>query len=256
MENLSFGGFGGSRLMQDPLGYLESLNRIVKLILTMYLGLLSIGLLASIVEIEMAFVTIMESSLDIPLIMIAGGITIFWILYYGVERVQWLGDLHFWLDKQFFGFLGRANEAIFLTLLQSLDPTEWGVAKRLGAPNREEIAQSIFSALVRERRLFSTLHLSGLFRYWLWYWALNYGTFAFSMLTLCAFAVAIANPEPIMRDLVMGYWAAAMGHLLAAVGLGYWIVFMTKKVTTRLIKSHCAEIAAIFRQHVASRTGT
>jgi hypothetical protein len=235
--------------------YFENLERTIKIALAVYLFLFVAGtaLLAlggSRMLAEYAF-----SSPSHGALLAAIALGLYALAAVRIRKVHWIGELHIWLDRKFFGFLFRSNEIIFQTLLFALKPAERDAADELAPDERERIAEAIFSQLAGNNHLFPTLLRSGIFRLWIWYWVTNYGTAIFSALTIVAFPVILLSTAAAAKTVFAAFWVLALGHLFMGLWLGGRLLRMTKDVAEDIVKSYSAEIAAILRAHLGSLRG-
>ncbi len=222
---------------QKHFDYFESLERTIKIALAVYVFFLLAGslLLAATGAPELASALLGEPW------MTAAGAAVFLGIYalaaYRLGRVSWIGDLHVWLDRKFFGFLLRSNETIFRTLLSALPPGERDAAFALPAEARERMAETIFAKLAGNTHLFPTLLRSGIFQYWIWYWVTNYGTAIFSLLTILTFPFVLAGTGSAARGVFGAFWALAIVHLGMGLWLGNRILRMTREVSESIVSS-------------------
>lgn len=232
--------------------YLKNLERTIKVGLTSYLVLLVVGLTSIIVGPQEIGLYLRDDEWMVIGILLGGTGILYGILYQGAAKIKWIGGVHFWLDQKFFGFLLRSNDVIFRALILSLDPGDWAIANTFSASKRVSVTQSIFSQLTGEERLFGTLMGSGIFRYWILYWVINYGTFAFSVLTLGAFLLVLRGSDPFAKTLFTVSWVVSLIHLASTIMLGNRLVRMTSAVAETIARSYGPEIAAMFRIHLSS----
>ena len=172
--------------------YFENLEKTIKVALAIYVFCFLLGALTLAVGSSEALLSSAKAS---PLPMALSGVALLgaYLLLRKINKVHWIGELHIWLDRKFFGFLSRSNEIIFQTLLFALKPAERDRAYELDPRDRESIAETIFSKRAGNNHLFPTLLRSGIFRFWIWYWVANYGTAIFSLLTVVAFPVFVCT---------------------------------------------------------------
>ena len=92
--------------------YFENLEKTIKVALAIYVFLLLCGAVALAVGSSQALLSYAEKS---PLSMASlGGAAIiaYVVALRNINKVHWIGELHIWLDRKFFGFLSRSNEII------------------------------------------------------------------------------------------------------------------------------------------------
>ena len=174
----------------------------------------------------------------------------FWGIYWSTSRIQWLGEIHIWLDKILFGFLKKSNTIIFDGLIVALPQEERETAVNIGTGEQGLLAQSIFSQLAKDNQLFATLLQSGIFRYWIWYWIMIYGTFLSSSLTAGSFFNILLGSDPGGKTLFSIFWILALLHLAVTLLLGFFLLRMTKQTVNSMVLSHQNEIASILRANI------
>ena len=232
--------------------YFENLEKTIKVALAIYVLLLLLGVAALAIGSSPTTLSFAAHS-PYPMVLLGGCLLgSYALLLRRIRKVQWIGELHIWLDQKFFGFLSRSNEIIFRTLLFALRPAERDQAFELSPRNREGMAETIFSKLASNNHLFPTLLRSGIFRFWIWYWVTNYGTAIFSLLTVAAFPVFVVGALAFTKTVFAVFWGMALAHLFAGLWLGYRLLRMTKEVSEDIVKSYSSEIAAILRAQLAS----
>jgi len=161
--------------------YFSSLERTIKIALAGYFVLLSGGLVLIFSGVEKAGNLLVKVPYY-PLVLPAGLGLLFWAMYGIVSTTHRLAALHIWLDERFFGFLEKSNEIIFQAMVRVLESGEQSFARDLGTEERYSMIRSVFSRLADNLRLFDSLMESGIFRFWIWYWVMNYGVFTFTVL--------------------------------------------------------------------------
>ena len=185
---------------------------------------------------------------------IGGGViafgAVFWGIYWSTGRIHWLSEIHIWLDKILFGFLKKSNTIIFDGLIVALPPDEREMAVNIGTGEQGLLAQSIFSQLAKDSQLFATLLQSGIFRYWIWYWIMIYGTFLSSILTAGSFFNILLGSDPGGKTLFSIFWILAFLHLAATLLLGFFLLRMTKQTVDSMVISHQNEIESILRANI------
>jgi hypothetical protein len=230
--------------------YFSSLEKTIKIALAFYLLVLLIGSALLIAGVGPAWRTlrgISDGAFYASLLALVG----FTGLYTVVSRIHWLGELHIWLDRRFFGFLEKSNDIIFQAVVRVLESDEQSTAKDLGSDERYSMIHSVFLRLAENFRLFDELMESGIFRAWIWYWVLNYGTFTFSILTLGAFITMLAGGDPQARTLFTVCWSAALVHLGVNIVLGNYLTRMTRKVSESIVLTYKPQITSMLRESFA-----
>jgi hypothetical protein len=231
--------------------YFENLERTIKIALAVYVFFLLAGISLLALAGLPPFAAYATGSLRQGAFLAALFLACYAFLSFRITKISWVGELHIWLDRKFFGFLFRSNEIIFRTLLFTLRPEERDRAYELAPEARERIAETIFSKLAGNTHLFPTLLRSGIFQYWIWYWVTNYGTAIFSLLTVVSFPVILASAAPVTKGLFGAFWTLALVHLLVGLVLGNRLMRMTKEVSQDIVQSYAGEIAAILRAQLA-----
>lgn len=225
----------------------SSLERTIKFALAFYLLVLIVGIAGTVAGWGYLFDTIagipdwgMYAGL-----VVAGG---FAGIYGLVSSVHGLGELHIWLDRRMFGFLERSNEIIFQEVVRALEPGVQHQARDLAAEQRYSIVQSVFTRLAGNRPLFEALMESGIFRTWIWYWVMNYGTFTFTILTAAGFAAMLGGSGPVARTFFTICWGGALLHVGANLLLGHHLTRMTKRVSEEIVRSQRPRIVTLMRE--------
>jgi hypothetical protein len=226
--------------------YFENLEKKIKSALAIYLVLFVIGSIATILGIRnvIAFAQLHTT-------LFAATASVFVIFAFGsllsvIGKIDWLGELHIRLDKQFFGFLERSNDTIFRTLISVLTPQERRHFQSLPSEKKGTIAQSIFSQLSDDNNyLFNKLMNSGIFQNWIWYWISIYGTFAFTLLTVSSFAAAWRELASFSKPLFTLVWILALTHLFVSIFIGKFLVNKTKKTVQAIVDVHQMDISNV-----------
>lgn len=228
--------------------YFENLEKTIKMGLALYLTLFLSGLVVELVGLPILAPLFGSPPRVAGLAAAVGGIL--YGFYQGISKIDWLGELHIRLDRRLFGFLNRSNEIIYSELLASLEPDERPVARSLGPDVRGPLAKSIFSRLANDDKLFGQLLQSGIFRTWIWYWLMIYGTVFFTSLTVLAFAFVILSHGDLTKPLFAANWVLALLHLFACLILGRTLMHMTRKTVRAIVASHAGEIASMLRANI------
>jgi len=233
--------------------YFESLEKTIKIAFALYLTLLVGGATIIILGIDTFLDLVRSGNLEV---LIYGGFTslgLYFLLFYGVGKISWLGDLHVWLDKEFFGFLAKSNETIFQSLTYALDPDEQHAMRNFDPTKKDSIAQSIFSHLSNHDQLFQTLLSSGIFRLWIWYWILIYGTFTFTILSIITFLVVATGVDMYAMPVFTANWVLALTHLVFNLLLGFYLIRLTKQAVDNIVRFHHNEITSLLRENITKQ---
>lgn len=226
--------------------YFSSLERTIKIALAAYISALFGGILFLSVGPTQA--GILLAGLRYPALMVtAAFLTFSGVTYLIVSRVHRLSELHIWLDQRFFGFLDKSNDIIFQALVRVLESRDRSLPEDLGTEERYSLIRSIFSQLADNYRLFDTLMESGIFRYWIWYWVMNYGTFTFTILTIGSAVVVFTGGDPGGRALFTVCWISALAHLAVNLTLGNLLTRLTRSVSESIILTYKPQITAMLR---------
>jgi hypothetical protein len=232
--------------------YFSSLERTIKIALAVYIVLLAAGILLLAVGLVPGWTYIAEFpygavAWPLAVLLSMGG------MYLVVSWVHWLGALHIWLDQRFFGYLDRSNEIIFQALVKVIGSGDDTFARGMEAETRYEMIRSIFSRLAENFRLFDSLMESGIFRFWIWYWVMNYGTFTFTILTIAGSISLFSGAEPGVRTFFTICWISALAHLAANLTLGNLLTRLTRSVSESIILTYKPQILQMLRDSVANR---
>lgn len=230
--------------------YFSSLEKTIKVALALYLMLAITGcglLLAGVGTAWNAFRGVTDGAFYAALLSVVA----FTGIYAAVSRIHWLGELHIWLDRRFFGFLEKSNDIIFQAVVRVLESEDQSAARDLGSEEKYSMIHSVFSRLAENFHLFDELMRSGIFRAWIWYWVLNYGTFTFSVLTLGAFAAMLSGGGPPARSMFTVCWSAALLHLAVNIILGNHLTRMTRQVSESIVLAYKPQITSMLRESFA-----
>jgi len=231
-------------------GYFQDLERSTKSGLIAYLFILTIGLAISIVGVEKGFYLITNIKLCESLFLSLLTINILQLLIRGINRIQWLGNVHIFLDKTFFKFLFRSNEIILRELLKLLEPHERPVLDKLAADERDAIARSIFARLADDQSIFESLLKRGIFNSWIWYWITIYGGMVFIILTICSFSKSLLIPTVYTRIFSESIGIVAVLHVLLIFILGYNLILVTKRIMREITDLYDTEILSLLRSYI------
>jgi hypothetical protein len=230
------------------LNYFENLENTIKIGLAVYLTIFVIGLVASFSGFAV-FSAILPSN---GVIAALGGIVlisaIFVSIYYSVGKVSWLGELHIRIDKRFFGFLVRSNNAIFNTLVSSLHRDDRYPFSKLSETEQATLSKTVLNKLADDYRLFALLLDSGIFRSWIKYWVSIYGTFVFLLLTCMSFIGMAISGERDHRLIFSVCWTFAVTHLITNVVWGKYMVKRTEGSVQQMVDTHGDEISRTLQQ--------
>jgi len=227
--------------------YFSSLERTIKIALAVYIVLLSAGTVLLVAGLERAGLW-MESVPYAPFALVAGAALLFGVLYTIISRIHRLASLHIWLDERFFGFLEKSNEIIFQAMVRVLESGEQSFARDLQTEERYSMVRSVFSRLADNLRLFDSLMESGIFRYWIWYWVMNYGVFTFTILTIAGSVVMFAGAGHGVRTIFTICWISSLGHLAVNLLLGNHLTRLTKSVSESLVVEYQPQISVMLKE--------
>ncbi len=226
--------------------YFESLESKIKTALSIYLVFFITGMILTILGAQNVFVFLQTHQLIYSTIAGVFVLATYFGLVFVIGKVNWLGDLHITLDRRFFGFLEKSNETIFQTLISVLAPHERKQFHSLPADKKGTITQSIFTNLSDDNNyLFDKLMSSGIFHNWIWYWVTIYGTFTFTLLTLCSFVVVWIQDEVFSKPFFTFNWILALVHLFVSIMIGKFLVEKTRKTVQVIVDVHQMEIANV-----------
>ena len=237
--------------MPNPKGQLnhfENLENTIKIGLAVYLTIFVFGLVASLSGITTLYTFLPSNQLFALLAGILIISSIFVGFYFGISKVNWLGELHIKLDQRFFGFLVRSNNAIFTALLSSLHRDDRHPFKNLSEADQAALSKKVLSKLSEDYRLFALLLDSGIFRSWIKYWVSIYGTFVFLLLTCITFIGMAMNGETEHRLIFSVCWIFALTHLVINVIWGKYMVKRTEKSVRQIVETHGDEISRTLQQ--------
>jgi len=230
--------------------YFQNLERTTKTGLIAYLFLLVFGFTISVAGVDNAFnfVTSMKRCEILFILLLT--INLFQLFIRGINRINWLGDIHVWLDNKIFGFLFKSNEIILRELLILLDPKERVIIDTLGRSERTAVAQSIFSKLAEDQSIFEGLLKRGIFRSWIWYWIMIYGVTVFIFLTILSLSKTLLVPTIYTKAFFASVGIVAVAHLIFSLLMGYNLVFVTKRIIREITAIYQPEIVSLLRNHV------
>ncbi len=229
--------------------YFTSLERTIKISLAIYLVLLMIGTALLLHGVGRSWEELRETRYygfysGLFILGAFGGV------YLLVSKIGWLGELHIWLDRRFFGFLARSNDIIFQAVVRVLESDDQHHARDLSPDKQYSMIQSIFSRLAENFRLFDSLMESGIFRFWIWYWVMNYGTFTFSILTVATFLSMLSGADPSLRVTFTVCWSAALAHLMINLVLGHYLTRKTREVSESIVSDYKPQIMLLLHDSI------
>ena len=227
--------------------YFQELERLTKAGLVAYLVLLTFGIIITTIGVDKAFNFFIHMKLCEVLFLILASINLLQILTRGVNKIQWLGEAHIWLDQKFFGFLFKSNDIILRELLMILEPKERAMIYTLVQQERTAIAQSVFSNLAEDRSIFERLLKRGIFRSWIWYWIAIYGVFVFCLLSAISLSKSILIPTIYAKTFFTSIGLVAVFHIIMILFLGKNLIFTTKRIMQEIISLHHSEILTLLR---------
>lgn len=227
--------------------YFESLEKAVKLALLAYVMIFLYGNVIIILGFKTILNFLHSSQVIIIITIIICFIGSLIGLIFGIGKISWLGELHVWLDNKFFGFLSKSNEIIFREISLALEPEERNRISNLKKNDRTRLAKSVFSQLAEDNKLFTGLLQSNIFRFWILYWIMLYGTFVFTILSTETFLSMLGGLDFTVKLLFTIFWSLSLGHLSASLILGHKLLKMTKKTVESIVHSYQKDIVSILK---------
>ena len=173
------------------------------------------------------------------------------VAIYGIGKIKKLSDIHSWLDERFFNLLEKSNRLLFDGLVIALDPHEQNAVSNFPIERKQSLAHLVFIGLSEHDSLFKQLLGSGIFRVWIWYWIMMYGTFVFTALTIGSFAIVLLGVESQTKVLFAANWGLAFIHLAMGIFLGYRLLGKMREISELLIQLHRNDIATLLRSQLA-----
>ena len=234
------------------LNYFVNLENTIRIGLAVYLTIFVFGLVASLSGYAVFSAILPSNGVIAALVGVVIVSGIFVCIYYSVGKVGWLGELHIKLDKRFFGFLVRSNNAIFKALVSSLHRDDRHPFSRLSESEQAALANTVLTKLADDHRLFALLLDSGIFRSWIKYWVSIYGTFVFLLLTCISFIGMLMSGEPEQRLIFSVCWSVALTHLVINVIWGKYMVKSTERSVRKIVETHGEEISRTLQQSLPS----
>ncbi|MDI6767426.1 MAG: hypothetical protein QME52_11435 [Bacteroidota bacterium] len=227
--------------------YFESLEKAVKIALLAYIMIFLCSNIIIIVGGETIINLFYSPQLIVIIAIVICIIGLLIGLIYGISKINWLGELHVWLDNKIFGFLNKSNEIIFQEISLALEPEERKRISNMGKKNRSVLAKSVFSQLANDDNLFAALLQSDIFRFWILYWIMLYGTFVFTILSTETFISLLIGSNTGSKLLFTIFWSLSLAHLSLSLMLGHKLLKMTKKTVENIVHSHQEDIASILK---------
>ncbi|HEY6191204.1 MAG TPA: hypothetical protein VI215_02645 [Bacteroidota bacterium] len=230
--------------------YYLSLDKTVKFAAAFYVTLLMGG--TSLVWLGIGRVArdIHTGHLTVPLMFGGSLLLAFGGLLYGVGRINWISDMHAWLDRHFFRLLDKSNLVLFSGLSAALGPEEMMKVSYLEPEDKETLTNAVFNGLAGINAMFTGLLRTGILRLWIWYWIAMYGTFVFTILTVETFALALRGIDPYANISFAICWGLALAHFAAGLMLGSYLLRMMEDVARLLVGTQRHEIAALLRKYL------
>jgi hypothetical protein len=90
---------------------------------------------------------------------------------------------------------------------------------------------------------------SGIFRIWMRYWMILYGTITFALLTLGSFLSEIVMQHPTGRALFTCIWALTLIHVGLGVFMGNFLVRKTRRAIEHIVHLDGEVVATQLRTH-------
>lgn len=230
--------------------YFENLETIIKKGSAAYLLVFILGICIVLISpaVLLSFFNIHFFEVIVPLILfLIGG---FIGLYYLVAHFGWLGELHIRMDRLFLGFLIRSNEVIFNTLISVLPPEDQAAATEFSAAIKEKLAQSIFTTVSSDNKLFDLLLQSDIFRIWMRYWIILYGILTFTLLTMVSFAAVIFRSGLYDKTFFTINWCLAALHIGLSIVMGKYLIRMTILMVGQIVLAHKETVMQIIGKHL------
>ena len=230
--------------------YFENLETVIKKGSAAYLLVFIFGFVVVLFSPALLFSLLNSHAVEVmvPLIIfLVGG---FLGLYYMVAHFGWLGELHIRMDKMFLGFLIRSNEVIFSTLISILPPEDQAVVTEFSGGIKEKLAQSIFTQVSSDNKLFDLLLQSDIFRIWMRYWIILYGILTFTLLTIVSFAAVLFRSGLYDKTFFTVSWCLAVLHIGLSIVLGRYLIRMTILMVGQIVLAHKETVMQIIRQYL------
>src|SRR5258706_16238567 len=168
-------------------GYFIGLERMVKIALAVYFGVLVTGLLIIAVGLNGFIEDMKAGNIRMLVFALFGTCGIFLGTFSFIEKVRWVSKFNLWLDRKFFNILDRSNTILFDTIVESANPGLFHSTLLTDNQRKRSFAQRIFQVLANQQHLFGLLLQTNILRFWIWYWVLLYGSLTFTLLTIVLF---------------------------------------------------------------------
>jgi hypothetical protein len=235
---------------KNKFNYFENLEIIIKKGSAAYLLILITGMAMVLINPATIFSLtnnhLFEVFVSACLFLVGGFIG----LYYLVAHFGWLGELHIRMDKMFLGFLIRSNDVIYQTLLSALPPEDQAAAAAFSGKIKEKLAQSIFTKVSNDNKLFDLLLRSDIFRFWMRYWIFLYGIFTFTLLTIVSFVAVILRAGMYDKEFFIISWCFAALHIGLSIVMGKYLIRMTVSTVGQIVVAHKETISQIIHVYL------
>jgi hypothetical protein len=231
--------------------YFENLEKTIKVAIVSYAVVLFVGIGLIVLGVSVLWGDIEAGRYTTPLVFGSGLVLALIGAIYGINRVKGLNDIHGWLDERFFKLLEKSNRILFDGLIISLDPNEQFSVSNFPMERKQSLAHLVFIGLAEHDSLFKQLLISGIFRVWIWYWVMMYGTFVFTTLTIGSFVVMVLGLDSYTRVLFTTNWSLALLHFVLGILLGYRLLGKMRDISELLIQEHRNDIAVLLRSQLA-----
>lgn len=231
--------------------YFENLEKTIRIAIVSYAVVLVIGIGMTVLGMSALFRDIETGRYVVPVTFGLGLVIALAGAIYGINRIKGLNDMHGWLDERFFKLLEKSNRILFDGLIISLDPNEQHSVSNFPIERKQSLAHLVFIGLAEHDSLFKQLLASGIFRVWIWYWVMMYGTFGFTALTIASFTVMLLGVDGYTRVLFTANWSLALIHFVMGILLGYRLLGKMRDISELLIQEHRNDIAVLLRSQLA-----
>ncbi|MBI1804848.1 MAG: hypothetical protein HY033_12920 [Ignavibacteriae bacterium] len=233
---------------ENQYGYFLELERMVKVALAVYVGVLVTGLLGIAVGLNDIIEEIKAGNVRLLVFAIFGTGGIFLGTFALVGKVRWVSKLNVWLDQKFFNILDRSNSILLNAIFESTSSDMQQSRLLLDSQNKRSLAQHIFRRLASEDQLFGLLLDSNIFRLWIWYWILLYGSFTFTLLTISLFTSVAFGITFSAKAIFAWLWILALVHIGLGFFLGHYLIRVTRSTATAIVHSSTNEITALMKE--------
>ncbi len=233
--------------LESQYGYFLRLEQMVKTALAVYGAVLVTGALAIALGIDSIIEEVLRGNYRLLVLIVFGTVGIFLGTFTLVGKVRWISKLNIWLDRTFFKILDRSNTILSDTLFDSVDSDFQQSHTFSDDQNKHSFAQDIFRRLAGDDHLFQYLLESNIFRFWIWYWILLYGSFTFTLLTAALFTSVALGVTVATKSLFASFWFLALLHIGLGYFLGNHLIRVTQSTATKILNSYRDEIAAMLK---------